>query len=150
MGLDSAAQPEALSYWNAVAEAGLIAVFAAIIAVFRNWAVHGPAFHLRFAFIGGDLLIGFVGIGVLLFVRMIFEELTQQSPDVYRLALGACSIFVAALPLFAASVLTERRIHGPPFQRRLGALGVNLVAGALPLSCAVFVISLTIGGLKLC
>jgi hypothetical protein len=137
--------------YRAIGEAVGVVCITALYAFFRNWAVEGPAFNRRFLFVGSDLMIGFIGIGLVLFFRMVCQYLLNTpSNEVELFAMGVSSIFVAAVPLFYTCIQTEQIIYGPPRPRWRGLLGINVVAGALPLGGAMYLVANLFEGCPTC
>ncbi len=123
------------SFFNAAITVLLIGFFAA----FRNIFVDHNGWHLRQIFVGTDLALALLclGLGTFFFLiyRHLFTNLTANTAAILGGAAGSGLIlfFVIYMP----AMMTEKLAHHPTNQPTLILLIVNFIVGAIPLAGAL-------------
>jgi len=113
----------------------------------RNFFVDADGWHRRQVFVGTDLSLAFLGVGLgtlfSLFYRYLFTKLVVQTAVI--LGAAASVGFVLFFLMFMAAVATEKVAHKPGARPSLNLLLINLITGALPLGGALALFSKYLG-----
>jgi len=133
----------AFLFGNPVLATAVIAALAALFTVGRNWFVHGPRFRARFFFVGSDLLIGVIGIGLLVLARVLEIQAGGDSGAIgsRTLEYGCTAIFAAWIPVLILTWQTERLAVLIPTLPIAPQLSINVLSGLIPLCGAVYLLA---------
>jgi len=111
----------------------------AAAALSRNFFIEHSGWHRRQIFVGTDLNLAFLGIGLgtlfFLLHRYLFAKLEVRTAVILGLAAGTGLIIFFLM--FMVALATEKLAHAPNASPSLNLLFINLITGALPLGGAL-------------